>query len=97
MFCVRSLFSDVELGGRLNLRKFSVVKVEIELFRMNGMKVRVVIIVFGKRCCYMIILFEMFSVWVVEMYLKFWLCKNFVCMILIRVIYENVSRIVNSV
>lgn len=47
LFCCNNLLSDGDLFGRLKLRKLSVVKVVMVLFRMKGRKVIVVIIVFG--------------------------------------------------
>lgn len=50
-FCKRSLLREGELSGRLNFRKFSDVRVVMELYKMNGKNVRVVIIVLGNIWC----------------------------------------------
>lgn len=66
-FCNSSLLSDGELSGRLKLRKLSEVRVVIELYKINGKKVRVVIMVLGNIWCRMILWLLMLSVCVVWM------------------------------
>lgn len=65
LFCSSSLLREGELSGRLKLRKFSDVRVVMELYRIKGRKVRVVIIVLGNICCRMICWLLIFNVCVV--------------------------------